>query len=172
MKTLFLVRHGKSSWSHSELPDEKRPLVVKGENNIKYVAEKLLSKSPDTNKGKPFSIDLIITSHALRALESAKIIAAVLKYPDENIKVDKTIYTSNPESLYDPLFELDNKLNTVMLVGHNPTITYFANKLLNANLDHLPTSALLCISLPIDNWHDVIKTTGKEIFRIIPKSAD
>ena len=164
MKTLFLLRHGKSSWSHSDTPDEQRPLVVKGEVNTKYVAEKLQAK------GK--KIDLIISSHAVRALESAKIIAAVVKYPDKEIKIDRSIYTANAETLYDPLFELNEKINSVMLVGHNPTMTYFANKILNANMDHLPTSALLCLELPIDNWHDVIKTTGKEIFRIFPKSTD
>lgn len=164
MKVLYLVRHGKSSWSHPESPDDQRPLVHKGEISIKNLAEEILSK------GK--KIDLIISSHAIRALESAKIIAAILKYPDKEIKIDKTIYTSDADSLFDPLFELPESTDSVMLVGHNPAMTYFANKLLNENIEHMPTSAMICIGFEINDWHDIIKTKGKELFRIFSKSND
>ena len=160
MKTLFLVRHGKSSWRHHELKDEERPLLVKGEKKTKIVAEKLLKKNVE--------IDLIICSHAIRATETAKIIAAVLKYPGSKIKIEKSIYNADADALYHPLFDLSEDINSVMLVGHNPGMTYFANKLLNSNIDNVPTSGLIAVSFNIDNWHDVINAKAKELFKIFP----
>ena len=164
MKTIFLVRHGKSSWSHPELADEERLLLVKGENKNKLLAEKFLRKN--------INVDLIICSHALRAHETAKIIAAVIKYPEKKIKIEKGIYTADADSLYHPFFELSDDINSVMLVGHNPSMTYFANKLIDGNIDNLPTSCLIAVSLDIDNWHDVIKAKGKELFKIFPKTIE
>jgi phosphohistidine phosphatase len=164
MKTLFLVRHGKSSWSHTDMADVDRPLLVKGENKSKTVAEKLIRKGVD--------VDLIICSHALRAHETAKIIAAVLKYPESKIRIEKGIYTADADALYHPLFDLPDDIDSVMLVGHNPSMTYFANKLLKENMDNVPTSGLIAVSLNIKTWHDVLKAKGKELFKIFPKTIE
>ena len=164
MKTLFLARHGKSSWSHPELPDEKRPLLVKGENNTKFIAEQLLSKV--------VKVDLIISSPVVRALETAKIIALILKYPEENIKTDNIIYSADANGLFDPLFDLSDSIESVMIIGHNPAMTYFVNNFIEKKVDNLPTSGVICVSLKIDKWQDIIKPNGKELFRIFPKAEE
>jgi phosphohistidine phosphatase len=161
MKTLYLVRHAKSSWSHPELPDEQRPLLVKGENNTKLLTDFLNSKG--------ITIDLIISSHALRAFETAKIIAAGLKYPDEKIKIDRQIYFADTSGLYDPFYDLSDDLESVMLIGHNPSMTYFANNFIEKKIDYMPTSGLICVSLSITKWNDIIRPKGKELFRYFPK---
>ena len=68
MKTLYIVRHAKSSWDHPGLGDDQRPLLEKGKKRTKYVVDYFLE-----NNCRP---DLIISSHAVRAFETAKIIAA------------------------------------------------------------------------------------------------
>lgn len=161
MKTLYLVRHGKSSWNHKDLTDEQRPLLVKGENNTKSLSDNIHKKN--------IKLDLIISSHAVRAYETAKIIAASLKYPEKEIKTDRQVYFADGEGLFNPLYDLPNEINSVMLVGHNPAITNFANQFIEDKIDSMPTSAAICISLKIDNWHDIIKAKGKEVFRLFDK---
>ncbi len=159
MKTLYLIRHGKSSWNNKDLPDEKRPLLVKGENNTKIISDYF-----QTNN---ITVDLIITSHAIRAFETAKIIAAAIKYPENDIKTDRQVYFADGEGLFDPLYDLPDNINSVILVGHNPAITNFANHFIENKIDNMPTSGVLCISFNIDNWQDIIKKKGKELFRLI-----
>jgi phosphohistidine phosphatase len=161
MKTIYLVRHAKSSWSHPELSDEQRPLLVKGENNTKLLTDYLNSKE--------ITIDLIISSHAIRAFETARIIAAGLKYPDKNIKIDRQIYYADTDGLYDTFYDLPEKIESVMMIGHNPSITYFVNKFIEQKIDNMPTSGLICISLSITKWNNIIKPQSKELFRFFPK---
>ena len=71
--------------------------------------------------------------------------------------------------MFNPLYDLPNEINSVMLVGHNPAITNFANQFIEDKIDSMPTSAAICISLKIDNWHDIIKAKGKEVFRLFDK---
>ncbi len=95
MKTLYIVRHAKSSWNKVDMPDEKRPLMEKGKKRTKKVIDYLLANH--------IKVDYIISSHAVRAHETAKILAHALKYPIENIKIDSNIYhgngDANPESI-------------------------------------------------------------------------
>lgn len=162
MKILYLVRHGKSSWEHKDLTDEERPLLVKGENNTKIISEYFQKKN--------ISVDLIITSHAVRAYETARIIAAAIKYPEKDIKVDRQVYFADGEGLFNPLFELPKSVISVMLVGHNPAITNFANQFIEKKIDSMPTSSVICISLNINDWHNIIMAKGKEMFRLFKKT--
>jgi phosphohistidine phosphatase len=157
MKTLYLVRHGKSSWTNKELSDEERPLLVKGEEKTKLLSEYFIKKG--------VSPDLIISSHAVRAYETAKIIAAAIKYPEREIKTDRVVYFADGEGLFDPFYELSTEIDSVMLEGHNPAITIFANHFIENKIDSMPTSGALCIELKINDWHNIIKAKGKEVFR-------
>jgi phosphohistidine phosphatase len=159
MKTIYLVRHGKSSWTHKDVSDDQRPLLVKGENNTKNVAEYFVKHK--------LAVDVIISSHAIRAYETAKIIAAVIKYPEKEIKIDNQIYFSDGEGYFDVFYELSNDINSVMLVGHNPSITNFANHFIENKIENIPTSAVVCISFnKMKDWHDIIKPRGQEVFRL------
>ncbi len=79
MKTLYIVRHAKSSWDHPGLGDDQRPLLEKGKKRTKYVVDYFLENN--------INPDLIISSHAVRAFETAKIIATSLDYPENKINL-------------------------------------------------------------------------------------
>ncbi len=160
MKTVYIVRHAKSSWNFPHLSDHDRPLLNKGRNRTKLIGNYLVR-----NK---ISVDLIISSSAVRALETAKIIAKSIGYPADEIQIERDIYHADAESLTDGLYGLSNNIRSVMLFGHNPTFTYFANQWLDEEIEWLPTSAVAGISFETDNWEGLSAAKFKTEFLITP----
>jgi phosphohistidine phosphatase len=160
MKTVYILRHAKSSWDFPHLSDDERPLLEKGKKRTRLINEFLIE-----NRIKP---DLIITSHAVRAYETARIVARAVGYPKEEIMVSKTIYYSDSDNLMDQVFDLSGSLNSVMLVGHNPTLTNFVNRYLTDTIEWLPTSGLVSISFETDTWQDLINATYRADFVVTP----
>jgi len=161
MKTLYIVRHAKSSWKCPELPDDERPLLEKGKKRTRKIIDFLLDKN--------VTVDLIISSHATRALETAKIIGHALGYPEENILISRQVYHANADQLYDQFFDLSDDINSLMIVGHNPTFTNFANQFLDKKIDWLPTSAVVSISFDTPLWVNLPLAKRTTNFVAIPK---
>lgn len=161
MKTLYIVRHAKSSWDHQGVEDYQRPLLEKGKKRTKYVIDYLIKKK--------VKVDLIISSHATRAHETAKIIAGAINYPDNEIMISQNIYFGYTESLFDFFYDLSSDVNSLMLVGHNPMFTSFANYFLDNKIDNLPTSGIVCIDFETDNWSNILDVSRKARFVISPK---
>ncbi len=161
MKTLYIVRHAKSSWDHPELADHERPILTKGENRTKLISDYLVEKN--------HTVDLIISSHAIRARQTASIIADALNYPEKNIQISPNIYHGGIDNLSNQLYELPDTINSVMLFGHNPTFTSFANYFLHKKIDWLPTSAIVCIEFDTDRWENFINAQKKVKFVITPR---
>ena len=161
MKTIYIVRHAKSSWNTIDLPDEQRPLLEKGKKRTKKVIDYLLENN--------IKVDYIISSHAVRALETAKIMAHALKYPVENIKIDPQIYFSNGDSIMNQFYDLPDRFDSVMIVGHNPTLTDFVNYFLKSPIDNLPTSGVASFSFDTDKWEKVPVADRKTNFILFPK---
>ena len=143
MKILYLLRHAKSSWNDAQLEDKYRPLNDRGVGDIPIMAARLRKNS---------SIEAIISSTALRACTTAKLIAEEIGFPVESVNLDPTIYLSGPLKLLEIVRNLDDRLEKVMLVCHNPTITEFANSLSGANIDNIPTCGLVKLKLDINSW--------------------
>ena len=161
MKTIYIVRHAKSSWDFPHLSDRERPLLQKGKKRTLLI-NKYLTK----NK---IAVDLIISSNAVRAYETAKLIARAIGYPSESIRIDRMVYHTNTDRLYEQFFELPNDINSAMIVGHNPTFTDFANNFLSKKLDWLPTSGVVCINFETDKWEDISISKYKPVFVIYPR---
>lgn len=161
MKTLYIVRHAKSSWDNQGLADHERPILQKGKNRTKLVGNYLVEND--------HTVDLIISSHAVRARQTASIIADALNYPEENIQISPAIYHGDIDNLFNQLYELPDGVNSVMLFGHNPTFTTFSNYFLSKSIDWLPTSAVVCIDFDTDRWENVINAQKKAKFVITPR---
>ncbi len=119
MKTLYLLRHAKSSWDDASLPDRDRPLEPRGERDVAK-----MSKRWSQQREKP---DLILSSPAARALATAKVVAQGLGYKIRHIAVDDRLYAASEDSLIAVIEALDDKLGRVMLVGHNPGLAMLAH---------------------------------------------
>jgi phosphohistidine phosphatase len=121
MKTLFLVRHAKSSRDDPSLPDRERPLDDRGKRDAPKMGKRLAKRD--------VKLDLLVSSPALRALKTAHLIAEEIGYKRKDIVVDDRLYASSPDDLLAVIRALDTKLDRVMLVGHNPEFSDLAHRL-------------------------------------------
>jgi phosphohistidine phosphatase len=160
-KTIYLMRHGKSSWDGFELPDLERPLLPVGINKTLKVAEFLNEKQ--------IQPDILLSSNAIRAYETAKIVANKINHNVEDIVCSEEIYKAGEQEIFDKLYELDNSVYSVMIFGHNPTFTDFVNKFATPMIENLPTSALAAITFNTDKWEDISKSEFTFDFLITPK---
>src|SRR5215471_14460208 len=121
MKTLFLVRHAKSSRDDPARPDKKRPLNDRGMRDAPRMGERLAKDGV-----KP---DLIVSSPAVRALTTAELIAKELDYELTDIVVDNRLYAAAPDDLLAVIHELGGKRKHMMLFGRNPELGELAHSL-------------------------------------------
>lgn len=161
MKTIYIVRHAKSSWNTTEIPDEQRPLMEKGKKKTKKVIDYLHDNH--------IKVDYIISSHAVRAYETAKILAHGLKYPSENIKIDSSIYYADGDAILNQFYDLPDRFDSVMIVGHNPSLTDFVNLFLISPIDNLPTSGVVSFSFDTGAWEKIPTARRKTNFILFPK---
>lgn len=148
MKTLFLVRHAKSSWDDSALADKERPLNDRGKRDAPKVGERLAKAGV-----KP---DLILSSPAKRALATARIIAGELDYKRRNIVVDDRLYAVEADVLLDVIHRLDDKAERVMLFGHNPELAELAHRL-SSKITRMPTCAVAEFTFDVKSWSRIGK---------------
>jgi len=156
MKTIYLVRHAKSSWRESELSDRDRPLKARGVEDAYALAERIGDRK--------ICPDLLLTSSAIRSFHTAVILAYGIEYPVHRIKVKDNMYESNKEELFAELSHTTDDLDSVMLVGHDPALTNFANHYLRKPKEKIPTSSVLCLKIDSDSWKGIKKAKGKLAF--------
>jgi len=149
MKKLYLVRHAKSSWKHEGVLDMDRPLKGRGIRDA-YNASVWLQEQGD----RP---DLIISSPATRALHTALIFSKNLDYSFSNIKIEGGIYHASTKELFQIVKDLDDSLDSVMVFGHNPTITDFVNRCIDHRIDNVPTTGVACLKFEEDHWANIGK---------------
>lgn len=163
-KKLLIVRHAKSDWGSITLKDFDRPLNQRGENNAPEMGKRLLEKN--------IIPDEIISSPALRALTTCKLITRALKLNEEAIKTNDKIYEATYQTLLSIINQFDNDKNLVALFGHNNGITDLTVYLTGADIFNIPTCGMVLIEFPFDNWNLVNKTTGTVLFFDFPKNLE
>jgi phosphohistidine phosphatase len=161
MKTLYLVRHAKSSWKYPNLDDFERPLNKRGRKNAPFMG-KILKKL----KVAP---DLVISSPANRAAATARIIAAAINYPLENIVYSEAIYEFSENALIHVIKQIEDSVNNAMVVGHNPAINGLANYIGDQPISNIPTCGVFCVDLDISSWTKIEERCGKLKFFEFPK---
>jgi len=156
MKRVYLVRHAKASWDDN-VHDWERPLTEAGVERAQNVAKTLKAK-------KKVQPDKIISSYAFRALNTAIIFAMHLNYPVTSIEISQNIYEKKAIDMLDLIRKQDDKLNNLMLFGHDPGITELYNLLTKEIMLKLSTSAVACIEFQVNHWKDVGSSKGKTLY--------
>src|SRR5258708_2379031 len=162
MKTLFLIRHAKSSWDDTALPDKDRPLDDRGRRDAPKMGKRLAKRDV-----KP---DLILSSPARRALTTAEVIAEKLDYKLKDIVVDNRLYAGGADDLLNVIHELRDKLERVMLFGHNPEFTELAHRL-SSKITHMPTWAIAEFPVHAKAWSNIGKGKGAKNALDYPKKS-
>lgn len=156
MKTLLLVRHAKSSWDDGGISDIDRPLKKSGVKNAIIVAEKL--------KTKKLAPDLIVCSPAVRAVSTALIFARAFNYPMQRVVLNEIVYDFSKDALLPLVRNTDDKYDTLMLVGHDPALTYLINDLTSSALEKIPTSSVAAIRFGVKHWNKIALNKGRLLF--------
>lgn len=162
MKTIYIVRHGKSSWEDEGLRDFDRPLTKRGCTNAQEMAKRLEIK-------KHFP-DIIISSTANRALSTARIFADVLGIEDYKIYLTEELYLGSVDKIMDTIYGIDDSFSSVMIFGHNPGFTDLANQLSSLSIDNIPTAGLVIVSFDTDKWTGLSKQNIVDQYFDFPKN--
>ena len=152
VKKLFLVRHAQASETEAGGKDVNRFLTRSGQREAVYLGMYLKK-----NEKIP---DQIISSSADRAFTTAKIVAEQLAYPLDEIIEDPDMYEASVRIFLRIINELDVNCQQVMMVGHNPTISYLAELLTGEVVDNMATGSIVEIHFPHDSWKEVSQHTG------------
>lgn len=162
-KQLLICRHAKSSWDDASLSDVERPLNKRGRRDAPEMGRRLAERG--------LLPDLILASHATRAWTTAEAYADRLGYPPDRIQVDPGLYTATAASLLALVRALEPRLGRVLLVGHNPECTAFANLLGNLDLDNLPTGGIVALEFHTRSWQEILPGQGQLLFVDFPKNV-
>lgn len=157
MKTLLLMRHAKSSWKHPELADAERGLAKRGKKDAPTMGELL--------KEKELVPELILSSTAVRARQTAEAVVEASGYPGEATYQD-ALYMAEPEGYLAALRALPDGLERVMVVGHNPGLEGLL-QLLSRRIEALPTSTIAYLSLPVQRWADLNEQCEGELVQVL-----
>ncbi len=144
MKTILFLRHAKSNWDDPALDDHDRPLNKRGYQEAPLVGSLLAEKN--------LMPDLIISSTALRAKDTAELVARAAKF-EGKITLEPGLYGAEPQVYGQIIKNLPDKLNCVMLVGHNPDLEEIVHALCGEHLS-IATATLVQVDLPLAHWSD------------------
>lgn len=161
MKTLYLVRHAKSSWDNTYQADFDRPLNKRGRKAAPFMANLLRENN--------VQVDLIISSPANRALTTAETFCEVLGYPHEKIEQRIEIYEGGINQMLQIVREIPDSCSSAMLFGHNPTLTSFANFISGEHLENIVTCGIVRIDMKPALWQHTMMDSGKLEWYEYPK---
>lgn len=162
MKTIYLMRHAKSSWKEP-LPDHERPLNKRGKKAAKRMGRYLAEQG--------IHPDLILSSDAVRARETARRVAKAMDFPPEKIEVVPELYEAGVSEILSVIRRTDPGTSTLLLIAHNPGVSEAAVAL-SGRTDYawLPTAAIVGVEFDVADWKKIGEKRGRTVFYAAPKT--
>ena len=146
-RKLFIIRHGKSSWDNEGLDDIDRPLAERGIRGADTMARRLMDRG--------LVPDLLFTSPANRAINTALIMARIWELDPSSLQVHDEIYMAYVSEILEVIARAPDGVRNLAIFGHNPTFTELANVFLKDPMDNLPTAGVVVVSLDSDSWQGI-----------------
>jgi len=143
-KQLILIRHAKSDWNHPDLSDVERPLNPRGQRDAAVMGLRL--------KNCGIRPDCMLSSPAKRAQSTAEYIANALEFPCSQISRQEQLYLADANTIIQLIRQTPDKINTLILVAHNPGISMLATALSGTPIGNMPTCANIRLQCNNDNW--------------------
>lgn len=155
MKHLILIRHAESAEKVTGSTDEGRELTLNGVHQAALAGVFLRDK---------LNIDIVLSSTAVRAYTTAGVIAEQLGLSRDDVVEESELYQASVGTLFNLIRDTDQHQN-IAIVGHNPTISYFAEFITNSGVDEMKPACVLILKLDIGNWKDLAKGTATIVDR-------
>ena len=159
-KTIFIVRHGEAKSTEPGGKDIDRELAAEGLQQSSRLGVYIYKKNTD--------IDGIITSNALRAKQTAELIADQLNFDISKIVEDEDIYEASVRILLDKVSALNTDWNEVILVGHNPVISYFVEYLTGHHFDGMVPGSMVKVSFDSEDWNLISQESATFQYHVTP----
>jgi phosphohistidine phosphatase len=168
MKTVYLLRHAKSSWDHPDLPDHDRPLAPRGRKAAPRMADHLRAEGVSPRR--------VLCSTATRARETWDAVGPSLASAPEVVH-RRDVYDADDADLLAILRDLPDEVESVMVVGHNPTLEDLAHALAGGGDpaalarmgEKYPTCALAELQFAGESWSEVRRGAGRLVRFVRPK---
>jgi phosphohistidine phosphatase len=160
LKSLFILRHGKSDWNADFSTDHERPLAPRGQSAARAMGIFLsrLEHAPD----------LVISSTAARAHDTVRLAAEAGEWSC-TVETDRQLYEGDTGLLLQLVHEQDDSRESLLLAGHEPTSSEMIAKLIGGGLVRMPTAALARIDFLVESWTEVRFGRGTLIWLVTPK---
>lgn len=159
MKTVYLLRHAKSSWDDPALDDTQRPLNPRGEEAAQKIGRYMAIKG--------YRPQLVLLSPSLRTRQTWELVSHELGH-DIDVRRPAWLYLANPQELAAAIRRSDDSFDAIMIVGHNPGLAHFAKNLASKSdpsraqiADKFPTGALAVLDFSADTWLEVARGLGR-----------
>jgi phosphohistidine phosphatase len=163
-KLLVLVRHAKSSWKEAGLADRERPLSGRGRRDAPRMGRLLAARGV-----RP---ELLVTSPALRARQTAEALAEALGRKPADLWMDKRIYLAEPEELLALIRGFEERFHSALLVGHNPGLTELVNRLAGCEIENVPTCGIAILDLATKSWSAAGDRPARLLEFLVPKESE
>ena len=150
MKTLFLLRHAKSSWKDQALADFERPLNDRGRKAAELIGNFIAKQN--------VTIDLVISSPAVRARQTIDLVLKTARRSPD-LRFDQRVYEATPTRLLEITSQIEDDRKSVMLVGHNPGMEELLGLLVGIE-QHMPTASLAKVVLSSKKWDKILTEKG------------
>ncbi|MDV7187111.1 histidine phosphatase family protein [Lutibacter sp. TH_r2] len=160
MKTIYIVRHAKSSWEYEGVKDIDRPLKQRGINDA-YLISSVLQK-------KVSCPDVFVASCANRALHTGMIFSYTFNYPLSNLKISKSLYSFSDGYLIKTVKALDDGFDSAIIFSHDHGINDFVNKFGSKKIFHVPTCGVIGIKFDTEHWKNI--KSGETFLTEFPKN--
>ncbi|MBK8816916.1 MAG: histidine phosphatase family protein [Methylococcaceae bacterium] len=166
-RELWLLRHAKAE-RYDGMEDFDRSLKKRGKRNAKRIGEWLIEQD--------LVPSLVISSPAVRAIMTAKILCETIGFDLDSIKLEKRLYDEGLSRVKSVLVDVPPSASTVLVVGHNPELEDLLSFLVKpAELPDtnklLPTAALVRLALP-DDWTQLSAHCSTLLSVTYPKLLD
>ena len=164
MKTLIIVRHGAFDHSNTQITDSDHPLTRDGRRQTEEMARQFarLDIYPD----------LLVSSTAKRAIETAKIYAKRLKIPAASIRIKKNIFEAERSEILRVVQSIDDTASTILLIGHHPAVTNLLQHLVDSDIEKMSLASLAVLELSTESWRTISFKQGELVKYLEPKESE
>jgi phosphohistidine phosphatase len=160
MARLILMRHAKSDWNDASITDHDRPLNARGRRDAPAMARWIIESG--------FTPELLIHSTARRCVETVELLVQNGLQPD-SIVSESQLYLSSPQTLLAAVEAHHSGASSVMLVAHNPGISYLAG-MLSGEAIEMPTAAVCVFEAAGDSMNHFAASDPKPLAFMRPKA--
>lgn len=168
MKVLLVLRHAKASQDSPSGLDFDRPLKPRGQSQALALGRMMRERN--------LAADLILASPAARVVET---VSGLMEGFGESIQpvFDRRLYNASPETLLDVIRGVDDKVERLLIVGHNPGLPHVLLHLADNDSGDLrgevaagfPTAMLAELQLSVAHWRDVARCSGRLVSLLRPE---